>query len=1614
NSLFVCHDTTTGAAVWERLDGPKNNYAATTAPTSNNDATEGYEVGSLWVDTTNKQTYICYSASTGAAKWERLDQPLFHVSNTPPSVFNSSDTGFEIGSLWFDTQAGNMYACYDDTPFFAIWKRVNAKKVQAATFAPTANDDNTAGYEAGSLWVDTNTRKLYVCINPGAGVAEWERVDQPKINVGTTAPTANDDDTQRYEPGSMWFDTTARKTYVCYDATTGAAVWGDISTAKSNVATIPPTVTDDSTKGYEVGSLWIDSAKAKSYICYDATAGAAVWERVDSPKLNVGAAAPTIADDSTKGYEAGAIWLDTVTNRSYICVDATAGAARWVRTSNPKIGTGTSNPTATTDSSQGYEVGSLFINTATNSVFVAASVATGNAVWKKIDNIKNAFTYAAPTASDDVNAGYEVGSIWTDAGSGTVYICEDATASAAKWSRINNAKTGITTTDPTFANDAIGGYEVGSIWVNMVTKKVFMCVNSSPGSAVWVPLTSIKNNVAATAPSNTDDSSAGYEVGSLWVDTAAQTVYLCMDATASAAIWERLDNAKNNTAATSPTANDDLSAGYEVGSLWFDTGNNKVFVCQDNTTGSAQWVEIETTKIGVSAANPTATDDSSAGYIIGSLWVNTSTQKAFVCVDNTASAAVWQQLINAKGTVTTIPPTATDDSSAGYEPGSWWVNTTDNQFFICYDATAGAAVWERIDQPVMNVSASAPTASDDATKGYEAGSIWVDTAAKKSYMCLDASNGAAVWKPMDTPKLGSGAFGPLVSDDSTKGYEIGSLFHNTTTNKFYVAADVTPGAAVWELITERKFTTASVPPSGSDNSAAGFDVGSIWIDSTAGHVYICRDLSTAVAQWERIDNIPASVTTADPTSTDDSSAGYEIGSVWVNTTTQKVFICVDDAVGAAVWIPSSGVKNNVSNAAPTTTDDSSASYSVGSLWFDTAAQNTYVCLDATIGAAVWERLDSPKYTRATTAPAATDDSTKGYEAGSLWFDTSARKTYVCYDATANAAVWLTVSSPQLNAAATSPAATDDASKGYEIGSLWVDTSTGTTYVCLDATTSSAVWERLDQPKFSISNVAPTATDDSASGYEVGSFWFDTSSQKTYVCYDATAGAAIWKALGSANAVVSATDPTVTDDNTAGHAVGTLWVNTTTNTAYVAVDVTTGAAIWKQITHNSRVFITDTATNPATPGSPTTAEAMGAAGAVKNVIVHYNGTDTETSDPTHVWYVDDGGNFTKIESPLGDTPTNITLTFDANNQAAVPINSDHVIATLAHNNPPGTYTLLAPTGGKVGAILDLVVTTTSTAGAVLEFQNGGYYSAGGAQRVYAATVYPNGPLEVRFIKDKSGKWYQESDRSYKLVNPVDLKNEGHLSTDDIYISNLGDYVVPINTTAPYFGIYGYKIDDRSATANTAYYDELFNTSTVNADLQPHFDVYANEALKFTAGGPSLVNILPPVSKDKNSSIFSPRRIVIVNEDTQPHNVAFDQAAYVDERGTPIGTIQIGPATASQKTIRMFTFHETYENGRAVYRLLGSATTNDGMPSVNVNSSGTPALNTRELLDDLAVITRTLPHATGSGKIIEFQTGSNAFGNPKTIAVTPGDSLNGVNGGTYTIMFNNTTYRATDYG
>lgn len=51
------------------------------------------------------------------------------------------------------------------------------------------------------------------------------------INVTTSAPTVNDDVSLGYAVGSKWFDTTPGTLYICTDATNGAAVWVDVVAA---------------------------------------------------------------------------------------------------------------------------------------------------------------------------------------------------------------------------------------------------------------------------------------------------------------------------------------------------------------------------------------------------------------------------------------------------------------------------------------------------------------------------------------------------------------------------------------------------------------------------------------------------------------------------------------------------------------------------------------------------------------------------------------------------------------------------------------------------------------------------------------------------------------------------------------------------------------------------------------------------------------------------------------------------------------------------------------------------------------------------------------------------------------------------------------------------------------------------------------------------------------------------------------------------------------------------------------------------------------------------------------------------------------------------------------
>ena len=63
-------------------------------------------------------------------------------------------------------------------------------------------------------------------------------------------------------------------------------------------------------------------------------------------------------------------------------------------------------------------------------------------------------------------------------------------------------------------------------------------------------------------------------------------------------------------------------------------------------------------------AAPIATNDSSQGYVVGSMWHNTTTGRTYICIVNSASAAVWQELVKVSNG-NAILPVANDTIDLG-------------------------------------------------------------------------------------------------------------------------------------------------------------------------------------------------------------------------------------------------------------------------------------------------------------------------------------------------------------------------------------------------------------------------------------------------------------------------------------------------------------------------------------------------------------------------------------------------------------------------------------------------------------------------------------------------------------------------------------------------------------------------------------------------------------------------------------------------------------------------------------------------------------------------------------------------------------------------------------
>lgn len=104
-----------------------------------------------------------------------------------------------------------------------------------------------------------------------------------------------------------------------------------------------------------------------------------------------------------------------------------------------------------------------------------------------------------------------------------------------------------------------------------------------------------------------------------------------------------------------------------------------------------------------------------------------------IIIENGKSAEVIANLINKITTSSTSNPTATDDISKNYFVGSKWVNTTTKIEFTCIDNTSGAAIWS-IATPDIATQAEAEAGTDNKKvmtplRVFQAIAKWITTKA---------------------------------------------------------------------------------------------------------------------------------------------------------------------------------------------------------------------------------------------------------------------------------------------------------------------------------------------------------------------------------------------------------------------------------------------------------------------------------------------------------------------------------------------------------------------------------------------------------------------------------------------------------------------------------------------------------------------------------------------------------------------------------------------------------------------------------------------------------------------------------------------------------------------
>lgn len=257
-------------------------------------------------DTFENGVYQLSTVGTGAVKWVLTRVTDMDVKDEIASRFvfvSGGTTGANTG--WVCTTEPELTTVGTDAITFAQFSA--AGQITAGTGLTKSGNVLGVGTILGRLVTlgESASDGQIIVGTASAGVLAWESGATALTSLGAQAALtfgiANTNAVQ-VNAADVADDDFARFTASGLEGRSASEVKTDIGLSNvTNIknkldATVAPAVTDDDDPGgYSVGSLWIDVTADKSYVCVDNSAGAAVWKETSPAGAGASAALDNLA-----------------------------------------------------------------------------------------------------------------------------------------------------------------------------------------------------------------------------------------------------------------------------------------------------------------------------------------------------------------------------------------------------------------------------------------------------------------------------------------------------------------------------------------------------------------------------------------------------------------------------------------------------------------------------------------------------------------------------------------------------------------------------------------------------------------------------------------------------------------------------------------------------------------------------------------------------------------------------------------------------------------------------------------------------------------------------------------------------------------------------------------------------------------------------------------------------------------------------------------------------------------------------------------------------------------------------------------------------------------------